>query len=98
MELVIWMIFGSLICSFIYWFIVGDYLFYDARWGECFFPGTVAWNKMSEDGVGIIIKIIISSILSVVLFMYTVTMVLFCAGFLICYGFTNLYRRIFKRR
>ena len=98
MGLVLWMIVGSLICSFIYWFVAGDYLFYDAMWGECFFPGTVAWNKMSEDDVGIVIKVIISSILSVVLFMYTVTMILFCIGFLVCCGFKSLFKRIFKKR
>ena len=98
MGLVVWIIVGSLICTLAYWIIARDYLFYDAMWSECFFPGVIVWRKLSEEDVSLVSKIIATLLISVILFMHTIIIILFFIGFIIGCVFENLVRCIFKKR
>ena len=96
--MIIWIFFISAVCTLIYSLIVYDYLHYEAMWGECIFPGVVIWNKLGERGYNKVGKIVISSILSVILFTYTLVIILFIAFFLVGYILEGLVRCIFKEK
>lgn len=98
MGLVVWIIVGSLICTLIYSLLVMDYTHNSAMWAECFFPGVVVWNKLSETGINLAGKIIATTIVSVVLFTYPIIIALICIGFLVGYGLWELFKIIFKKR
>ena len=96
--MIIWIFFISVVCTLIYSVIAHDYLMHDAMWDECLFPGVVVWNKLEEEGFGRFSKILISSVLSIVLFAYTVTMFVFCISYLIIYALEGFVKRIRKKK
>lgn len=96
--MIIWIFFISAVCTLIYSVIAHDYLMYDAMWAECLFPGVVIWNKLEERGYNKAGKIIIASLLSIILFTYTLVIVLFLTCFLVGYALEGLTKRIFKKR
>lgn len=98
MEVIIWIIFISTVCSLIYNVVARDYLFYNAMWSECVFPGVVIWNKLSEREFSTFSKIVITSILSALLFMHVVMVIGALIAFLACCGLEKLIGRIFKKR
>ena len=96
--IIVWIIVASLICSLIYSLITIDYTYSGAMWGECFFPGAVVWNKLSEANINLVGRIIATIIVSVVLFTYPIIIALICIGFLVGYGLWELFKIIFKKR
>lgn len=96
--MIVWIFFISAVCTLIYSIIEHDYLQHDAMWAECFFPGVVIWNKLGERGCNKIGKIVISSILSVVLFTYTLVIVTFLICLFIIYTLEGLTKRLFKKK
>ena len=96
--MIIWIFFISAVCTLIYSVIAHDYLMHDALWAECIFPGVVIWNKLGERGYNKVGKIVITSVLSVVLFTYTIIIILFLAFFLVGYVLEGLARCVFKKK
>ena len=96
--IIVWITVASLIGSLIYSLITIDYTYSGAMWAECFFPGVVAWNKLSEANINLAGRIIATTIVSVVLFTYPIVIALFCIGFIVGYGLWELFKIIFKKR
>ena len=96
--MIIWIFFISAVCTLIYSIVAYDYLRYDAMWAECLFPGVVVWNKLDEMGYHQVNKIIISSVASIVLFTYTLVMILFLMYVLVVHALEGLTKCISKKR
>lgn len=98
MEIIIYIIVASLICTLIYSLTTLDYTYNRAMWAECFFPGVVVWNKLREANINLAGRIIAATIVSVILFTYPIIVTLMCVGFLAGYGLWELFKVIFKKR
>ena len=96
--IILWIIVGSLICTLIYSLLAIDYTHNSAMWAECFFPGAIVWNKLSEANINLAGKIIATTIVSVALFTYTIIVALICIGLLVGYGLWELFKIIFKKK
>lgn len=93
-----WILIGSVICSVFYALVMADYMNYYASPAEYVFPTVAIWNVLGERGTNLAIKIIITSLLSVILFAYVLGVFLFLIIFIVIYALWSLIERIFKRK
>ena len=74
--MIFWIFLGSVICSIIYAVIMSNDMRYFDSAITYVFPSLVIWNWLSGKKVNIVIKVITTSILSVVLFAYVIGIML----------------------
>lgn len=94
----IWILIGSLVCSLIYSIVMYDYIHHEAMWEEYIFPGAVIWNKLDEENINVVGKIIVTTIASIALFTYTLIVFFICIIALFGIGVWDLSKYMFKRR
>ena len=74
----IWILIGSLACSLIYSIVMYGYMRHEAMWEECLFPGVVVWNKLRATNVSTVVRVILTGIAWIVLFIYPLIITLLC--------------------
>lgn len=92
----IWIFIGSLVCSLIYSITTYEYMYNEAMWDECIFPGIFVWNRLKEKNLSIVTRVIIAGIAWITLFAYSLILIMFCVFVLIVIGIDEFIKHIRK--